>query len=289
MKMRRMIAAGMALTMAVGALAACGDDDDSAATPTKGTDDFASVVQASIDAENAKDYQSFLALWTDKGLESYDSGTREEIAAGKGDLSGDIDVQHLGDAVVHGDTASVEVDATADEQKAFVQAVYRVVFTGVKKDGRWLIDGFDFKGSPPPSAEAEVVHVTAKDYEFHLDRDAVPAGEVAFRFANEGKEQHEIALYKAPDGVTVEQAKAAVENVNGEELEDVPDGYEVAHVAFADVGQSMDVTFADDLGAGTYVLVCYIPQGGFGEHGPVDPNGRPHVQLGMIHLLTVTS
>ena len=62
----------------------------------------------------------------------------------------------------------------------------------------------------------------------------------------------------------------------------------MAHIGFAEVDQpAADITFADPLEPGTYVLACYIPQGGFGDEGPVNPDGRPHIQLGMIHLLTV--
>lgn len=59
----------------------------------------------------------------------------------------------------------------------------------------------------------------------------------------------------------------------------------MSHVSFVEVGQTQNVTFAEPLPSD--VLACSIPQGGFGDEGPVDPEGEPHVKLGMINLLTV--
>lgn len=266
-------------------LAACGDDDDKPGGDAAAS--FVETVQASIKAENAGDAEAFLALWTDDGLESYDSGTREEISAGEGHFSEeDIKVTRMGEPKVDGDVASVELDATVGKP-SFATTVFRVVFSGIRDGDGWKINKFDFRGSPPPGDDAEVVEITAREYSFHLDRDTVPAGEVAFHFVNEGQEQHEISLYKGPDGVTLDAAKAALENVDGSELSDIPEGYEVSHVAFAEQGDESDVTFAEPLAAGTYVLACYIPEGGFGDDGPVRPDGTPHIKLGMVHLLTL--
>lgn len=286
---RRTIGALMVVVMASG-LAACGDDDDSTAASGGGeASGFADAVKASLKAENAKDADAFLALWTDDGLAEYDSGTREEIASGKSENFGvsTITITKMGEAKLDGNTATVVVDATTDEgEETFATPLFRAVFKGMKDGGDWKINGFEFTGSPPPGPDADVVRVTAREYQFDLDK-TTASGEVAFRFINAGKEQHEISLYKAPDGITVDEAKVALQDVDGSELEDIPDGYEVAHVGFAEVGQESDITFAEPLPTGDYVLTCYIPQGGFGENGPVNPEGRAHIQLGMLALLTV--
>ena len=40
------------------------------------------LITRSQRAEKAKDVNAFLALWTDKGLEAYDQGSREDLKAG---------------------------------------------------------------------------------------------------------------------------------------------------------------------------------------------------------------
>ena len=86
----------------------------------------------------------------------------------------------------------------------------------------------------------------------------------------------------------LEQAKKALENVNGHELKVIPAGYQVNHIGYAEPGQTNDITFAAPLAAGDYAIVCFIPRGGMDDHGnPKDPKAIPHVKLGMISLLHV--
>lgn len=246
------------------------------------------VIQQSIDAENGKDVKTFLTLWTDKGLESYDVGTRADLEAGKAEGFGEdkINLVAFPETTVTGDTAVATVDGTPEEFQV-AQVMYRVKFTAVKQDGKWLLDGFEFVGSPPPPTGTEVIDVKAQEYAFVLDKDKT-SGKVAFKLTNTGKEQHELTMFKTPDGVDLTTARKAVENVDGQSLENLPDGYKADHVSFVEAGQSTDVTFNAPLAAGTYLFACYIRQGGFGEQGPVNPDGKPHIQLGMAALLTVS-
>ena len=71
--MPRRVAAVLLLT-----LAACSGRDR--ATETRKVED---TVRRSIEAENAGDVASFLKLWTDDGLRSYDAGTRDELQSGQ--------------------------------------------------------------------------------------------------------------------------------------------------------------------------------------------------------------
>lgn len=284
-KLSRAAAAGMAVALLVGA---CGGDSDTGSSSGSGASaDVEQTVQASIDAENAKDVDKFLALWTDKGLEGYDAGTRAELKSGEAEGFGENDVEVLkfADTKVDGAKASTVVDVAPTEFKA-AKALFRATFALVKKGDAWLIDGFDFKGSPPAPDGATVIDIKAQDYAFAMDTTSAP-GDVAFTFENVGKEQHELTFFKGPDGVGLAAAKAALENVDGSELKDLPAGYTADHLSFADIGDKMDVTFAEDLKAGTYILACYIPEGGFGDEGPVNPEGTPHIKLGMINLLTI--
>lgn len=272
------------------ALTACGDLDQTDRDGEEGDQEQAirDVIQASVDAENAGDVDSFLELWTDNGLSQYDVGTREQLRAGENPDFGTEPIEIVGfqDTIVMGDQGSTLVDATVGEGNV-VTPIYRVRFAAAREDGEWMLDGFEFLGSPPPAPGTELLNVVAKDFLYELDRTEIP-GNLAFRFSNEGEDPHEITLFKGPDGVDVATAKAALENLDGQTLEGTPEGYQADHVSFAESGNSNDVTFAQPLEAGTYVLVCYLPRGGFTDQGEqVDPQGSPHVQLGMISTFTV--
>jgi len=272
------------------AFSACSSDNGSGSTDGLTDDQKAvqAVVRASLDAENAADAAAFLALWTDTGLESYDVGSRDELLAGENPDFGseDFEIVAFGDTTVTADAATVVVDA-ARQGASFAKPIFRVTFDAVRTEGAWLLDGFEFLGGPPPAAGTEVVDIEGKEYAFAVATTEF-SGDVAFRFTNAGTEQHEISFYKGPDGIDLLSAKAALENVDGSELTDLPEGYQAEHIAFTEPGGSQDIVFADPLASGTYIFTCYIPEGGFGEQGPVNPEGKAHIQLGMISVITVT-
>ena len=285
LRLTRRVALVLSLSLV---FAACGGDDDKTDTASGGASaDVEHVVRKSVEAENDKDGDAFVALFTDKGLEEYDSGTREEITSGTSENFGQeqLEILKQSDTKVTGTKATSDIQV-APEEFEVAQVVYFATFTLIKKGDEWLIDGFEFKGSPAPEKDATVVDVKGQEYSFALSGADAPS-DVAFSFENIGKEQHELVLVKAPDGKNVTEAKAALENVDGESLENFPDGYAGDHVSFADIGQKVDVTFGKALEKGTYFMVCFIPQGGFGDEGPVNPEGKPHVQLGMISPFTV--
>jgi plastocyanin len=269
--------------VAVGAIlfAACGREGAS----KQAVED---TVRASITAENAKDAKTFVTYWTDKGLKSYDVGSRADLLAGKNKDFGSepFRLVRIADEAVTAEKASITLDATPRGTK-FVNPLYRVKFTLIKSGDNWLIDGFEFLGSPPPASGATILGVKAHEYAFDLDATQVP-GNFAIRFSNTGKQQHEMTFFKAPGPIDVGTAKTALQNINGQTLEPLPAGYQVDHLSFLEPGKSADVTFVRPLTPGTYVFACYIPEGGFGPNGPVNPNGKPHIQLGMVNVLTVT-
>jgi len=243
------------------------------------------TIENSVAAENAKDVDAFLALWTDEGLESYDVGSREELPDSESFGEDEITIAEISDITVDGDTAEATVDAAVGEANVAL-ALFRVKFAAIRDGDGWLLNGFEFIGSPPPAEGVEVIDVEASEYAFALSSETAPT-EFAFRFENVGEEQHELTFFSAPDGVDLVAAKAALEDVDGSELTDLPEGYEADHLSFTEPGDGVDVTFAEPVEAGTYVLACYIPVGGFGEEGPIDPAGEPHIKLGMIATLTV--
>ena len=258
--------------------------DDDGGDEAKAVED---TVRRSQQAENAGDADEFLAFWTDKGLDEYDLGSREEIQKGDAELGSEkIEILGFSDTKVDGDKATTLArGAPADFQA--VRVLYQANFSLVKEDGEWLIDGFEFDGSPPPEEGTPVVGINAVEFGFTLDTPDL-GRDAAFKFTNAGEQQHELVIYKGPDNVDIGIAKMALENVDGSELENIPAGYQVDHVGFAEPGEAVDVTFAEPLPAGTYVIACYIPDGGFNEQfEPVNPDGKPHIQLGMINKFTV--
>ena len=99
----------------------------------------------------------------------------------------------------------------APEEFQAVRVLYQANFSLVKEDGEWLIDGFNFDGSPPPEVGTPVVGIDAVEFGFILDtpdfgRDA------AFKLTNAGKQQHELVIYKGPDNGDIGTAKTALEN-----------------------------------------------------------------------------
>lgn len=243
------------------------------------------IIRADLKAENGKDGKAFVALWTDKGLRTYDQGSREEILRGKHNLGQDqITVVAMAPAKITGAAATITVDARTGENPVALP-IFRVSFGLIKTAQAWLLDDFKFLGSPP-AGDAKLVEIKAIDYAFDMP-ESLPK-HVAFTFKNTGKEQHEISLYRSDKRVNAEDAKAALEKVDGGDLKDIPAGYKVQHLSFAQAGESLPITFAEPLKAGTYIFTCYIPQGGFGDNGPVNPNGKPHIQLGMIKVVEVS-
>lgn len=282
------------LLFLVGALllSACGRDEagidrEGATTKTDSKQQVEQAIRDSIEAENEKDVDAFLALWTDKGLKDYDVGSREDLKAGKSENFGreKINIVALQETEVEGKKAQSTVDAEVGEPK-FAQTIERVKMALINRDGKWLIDGFQFLGGPPAAAGTASIDVDGTEYAFALSAAEI-SGKFAMRFKNSGKEPHEITMFKGPDGVSLAAAKAALEKVDGQNMENVPAGYQAEHVSFAEPGKTSNVAFSGPLPAGTYFLACYIPEGGFNENGPVNPNGKPHIALGMISMLKV--
>lgn len=248
------------------------------------------VVRASVRAENTKDIDAFLALWTDKGLKAYDVGSRKELADEKSEQAEGFGeeqfriVQFASTDVREG-KATTSLDLTATKGH-FAHALYRLQFELATKDGNWMLDGFKFVGSPPASKGTEVLDIKALEYGFVL-RKGRSSGDITIKFSNIGKQQHELTFFEGPDGVNIKTAKKALENLDGGTLDNLPKGYKADHLSFSEPGESLDVTFAEPLASGTYVFACYVPDGGFNDKGPVNPKGKPHIQLGMINTLTV--
>jgi len=126
----------------------------------------------------------------------------------------------------------------------------------------------------------ESVEVTAVDYAFDADLDSLEAGQVAFGFANEGTELHEMALIRVNDDTT--------ESI--EELLELPEEQADTKVTFLGVSFAApggeDVMYAD-LDAGRYVMICFIPTGSTSMEDAETADGQPHFTNGMLREFTI--
>ncbi|MEA2901196.1 MAG: hypothetical protein QOH36_1083 [Actinomycetota bacterium] len=272
-----------AVVLAVAALGftACGKDSkDSSASAQK---DIEARISSLAKAEQDKDATTFLAGVTDTGLEAFDEGTREEIKSGGGSFGQDPP----GDPVF----VSTKVDgskATTVADFPVGVSIFRVSFDLVDQDGKWLVDGVDFIGGPPPSPGQSVLDITAADYAFTIADPSRATGDFAIKFSNTGTEAHEMTLFELPAGKTAADAKVDLADVAGDTLENVPAPYKlVDHLTFGLPGESSDFRFAEQQAPGRYVIACFIPQGVKSEADFATAQGPPHIQLGMVAELTI--
>ena len=93
-------------------------------------------------------------------------------------------------------------------------------------------------------------------------------------FTNTGQESHHAQFVRLNEGVTMEQFQGA--------LQQAPEAA-FTLVTFeggpAPIGPGDSAEVVADLGAGQYVLLCFVP----------DPDGVPHLAKGMIRPVTVTA
>lgn len=136
----------------------------------------------------------------------------------------------------------------------------------------------------PAAATIPEVAITAGDYSFTAP-DSVAGGLVRMTMTNTGKEDHHGQLVRLKEGVTVAQFESTLQSA----LQAVPTEGEAAFFKVFEIvtfmgglpgaapGKQSEVV--QDLEAGQYVLVCFVPS----------PDGTPHIAKGMIRPLTVTA
>ena len=126
--------------------------------------------------------------------------------------------------------------------------------------------------------------VTAADYSFEGLEDTYEAGRLALLLTNEGNEAHEVAILRKAEGTTEtweellalpeEEAMTKAESVGG---------------AFAPTTGSQGLAVLD-LVPGEYIALCFVPTGTvMGEDGEfVEGSGPPHFMQGMQTEFTVS-
>jgi uncharacterized cupredoxin-like copper-binding protein len=115
------------------------------------------------------------------------------------------------------------------------------------------------------------ITVTLREWEFIPSADSAPAGNVTLEAINDGKEVHELVLFKtdlAPDALPVDEEGAVDERGEGLELIDEVE----------DVKPGQTKSFVVDLQAGNYVMACNVIE-----------NGQRHFMNKMYKAFTVTA
>jgi hypothetical protein len=117
------------------------------------------------------------------------------------------------------------------------------------------------------------VSVTGLDYAFQAP-DTLRGGPTAFAFENHGKRRHEVIIYRLRTGVSVDSVVHADRAARRALTE-------LVGILVAEPGEKPLGRILVDLSPGrTYLLVCSLQDA---------PDKPPHVTLGMLHPLKVSS
>jgi hypothetical protein len=127
------------------------------------------------------------------------------------------------------------------------------------------------EATPAPEPAADIT-ITEKDYDFDVTGN-LTAGAHTIRVENAGPQLHEVAMSQLAPGKTLADFQAwAQGGMKGE-----PPAKPVGGVTGPDVGGHQ--TFTANLAAGTYVLMCLVPD---------NKDGKPHLMHGMIKEITIS-
>lgn len=123
-----------------------------------------------------------------------------------------------------------------------------------------------------PAEGGTTLEVVATDFAFEGLPTELAAGTYTIELVNEGAEEHEIALFKNPSGLSLEELFALPQ-------EEAMAMVEIAGVVYAQPGQAAPEAIVAELTPGQYIATCFIPT-------PTD--GRPHFLHGMQQEITVS-
>ena len=255
----RLLAAGLAV-VATAALVACGGDDDD--------DDAEADVQAAYDSlQSYGSPEEAAALVSEDFFDNAFAGflTAEEVFSNPAPVLTDIEIS------VDGDTATldgIEASEDVEGQSAAVR------WTFVKDGEEWKLDDIeprDFEPDDTTNVDAELV-----DFAFDFDEDDFKSGEpIAITAENTGEQPHIVVLVKVDEGVNLQEALES-------ESEEQPEGITtILDYGLWNPGDSGTVFTTQELEAGNYALICFLPD-------LTDPENKPpHFAQGMLSEFTV--
>lgn len=218
---------------ATGALFVAACGDDDAQDAAPPVEEYCAMVEAIGDE-----------LPTNEQLDEIVAVAPDEIAA---------DLQVVADAI------------KADGEAAFADPEVAASFAPIEEFERENCDGDDSARGTSDEIDpaAQRVDVVATEYSFDF---AAPAtGAVSFVVTNEGDEVHELQLARFIADATLEDAMASEDPEADGLVESV--GFE-GPLSPGTEG----VLTVEDLTAGRYAVVCFIPA----------PDGEPHAEKGMV-------
>jgi hypothetical protein len=254
----RLLAAGLALTASVAAVA-CGDDDD---------DDAEAEVQAAYDEILAiTGPEDAEGLVSEDFLENAFGGlfTLEELTSEPPPPLSDTEIN------VDGDTATVDGFEKSEDLPEQSTAVR---WTFVKESDAWKLD--DIEPRDYEADDTAQVEMKLQDFAFEFDEDEFQAGEaLSITAENEGEQPHLIALVKVDEGVNLQEALET-------ESEGPPEGITpVIDWGLWGPGDSGTVFTTQELESGNYALICFLPDF-------TDPENKPpHYAQGMLSEFTI--
>lgn len=183
--------------------------------------------------------------------------------------------------------AGCEQDTKPDEQKLETEAKAEVIDKAISR-----------KQADVEKVHPGVIDVTTTDFRIEAPSE-IKKGWTTFRFSNEGKQVHFVAMYRLVDGKTIDDQLTEVapvfdplmEGLRSGELtkadigpffaENVPEwGLQMTWVGGAGLlapGNTTQSSFYIDQ-AGTYLLECYVKA----------PDGQWHTLMGMLQQVNVT-
>jgi hypothetical protein len=270
----KLVALGVSLGAAGSAfsVAGCGNDDGGDDEEIAAIEDtIATINQASLDL----DVETFLKYVTANALETVYFTTVEQahedpMLSFGSDAEGDLFVAE--EITVDGDTARVLGDEADAGEEPLVAPYYALL---VKEDGLWKLDAVELADAQAPSGAAKV-SIVLTDFNFEVDDDAFEVGKpVLFEVKNEGEQTHHFGLFKLEPDVDLDAALNSDEEVGG--ITDI--GFQGPWAP----GQGSDVAYTENLEAGRYALICFLPD----ETADSPEEAPPHFALGMVHDFTV--
>lgn len=129
---------------------------------------------------------------------------------------------------------------------------------------------------PSPEGRPARLKIVATDFAFAPDRSTVSSGEVETVLVNKGRQPHQVGYYRLDDGVDYETfVKKVIKDDSM--IPQLAEGGRAGVLRAVYPGDSY-VRPSDELGPGTYALICSIRD---------SDSGRMHYELGMIERLEV--
>ena len=278
----RPLASTVALVVTVAALAACGDDDDTAqddgATTAEEVETTTEEMTTSDGEVTASDEESANAAFCEGflGIEAAFAEAPEDEADIPAFVEERIDPNL---ALIDGNEPA-DIAEDVDTITATVEEVTSTGDFSAFETPAFLAASETVYSSLDDTCGVNVVEFSAVDYDYEGVPETLPAGLTSFVMSNDSAagEAHEFSLVKLSDDT----------DLSVEELLDMPEEQANQHIetfaggTFAPAGATAGTV--SDLTPGRWAYVCFIPVGTVGD---TEGSGPPHFVEGMAGELTV--